>query len=168
MTYGYRRAPDFCRPARSDSVGDVLGSRWIALGLAGVLACSSSTPKPASAGNESGVVRYRLELRNNPVSAGDAFRCYGGCQSASSPQAYLDCLAACPGFEVTPGVRCSKEEVPPVAACLTVRKIPRQEPVPAGAVVLATVGAFLLVVGAASLCAASSSQCGYVSVPPPF
>jgi hypothetical protein len=53
-----------------------------------------------------------------------------------------------------------------VAACLTVRKIPRQEPVPAGALVLATAGAFLLVVGAASLCAASSSQCGYVAVPP--
>jgi hypothetical protein len=33
-------------------------------------------------------------------------------------------------------------------------------------VVLGTVGAFLLVVGASSLCAASSSQCGYVGLPP--
>jgi hypothetical protein len=138
------------------------------LGLAGVLACSGSSKPPAAAARESGVVRYRLELRNNHVSPRDAFRCYGGCQSAASPEAYLECLATCPGFEVTPGVRCSKEEIPPVAACLTIRKIPRQEPIPAGVVVLGTVGAFLLVVGAASLCAASSSQCGYVSMPPPF
>ena len=152
---------------RGDTLTEVLGSRWVVLGLAGVLACSSSNNKPAAvAARENGVVRYRLELRNNQVSSHDAFRCYGGCQSATSPEAYLECLASCPGFEVTPGVRCAKDEVPPVAACLTIRKIPRQEPVPAGMVVLGTVGAFLLVVGAASLCASSSSQCGYVGVPP--
>ena len=82
------------------------------------------------------------------------------------PQGYLECLGQCPGFEITADASCAKYEVPPVAACVTVRKIPKQSEPPAGVVVLATVGAFLLVVGLSSLCASSSSQCG--NAVPPF
>lgn len=106
-------------------------------------------------------MRYRLQLRDNPVDPGEAFRCYGRCQSQPTPQGYFQCLSACPGFEVTPGAHCAKYEVPPVAACLTTRKVPAAKEVDPGLVVLAVVGSFLLVVGAASLCSSSSAQCGY-------
>jgi hypothetical protein len=141
--------------------------RGLALGLALSLSCASSPPKEPRA-LELGVVRYRLELRHNKVSPGDAFRCYSACQKEASPGGYVDCLSRCPGFETTQGVRCAKYEVPPVAACLTVRKIPKATEPPPGMVVLAIVGSFLLVVGASSLCAASSSPCGYYNQPPAF
>jgi hypothetical protein len=67
----------------------------------------------------------------------------------------------CPGFDITPNEYCSNTEVPPVAACLTVRRIPMTKEPDPGLVVLAVVGSFLLVVGAASLCGSSRSQCGY-------
>jgi hypothetical protein len=134
--------------------------------LAGLLACSNAASPVKSAQRETGVARYRLRLRHNPVSPGDAFRCYGRCQAQPTPQGYLECLGQCPGFEITPDVPCAKYEIPPLAACVTVRKIPKQREPPAGVVVLATVGAFLLVVGLSSLCASSSSQCGNVA--PPF
>ncbi|HEY5372604.1 MAG TPA: hypothetical protein VIK01_02920 [Polyangiaceae bacterium] len=111
--------------------------------------------------------RYRLLLRANPVDPGGAFRCYGACQSQESPRGYLDCLQACPGFEITAGEYCSPNEVPPVAACFTARKVRAgTEPPPVG-LVLAVLGSFLLVIAASSLCASSSSQCGYYSLPPP-
>jgi hypothetical protein len=140
--------------------------RLLPLLLAGLLACSNAPPPAKSAQRDAGVARYRLELRHNRVSPGDAFRCYGRCQAEPTPQGYLECLGQCPGFEITADVSCAKYEVPPIAACVTVRKIPRQSEPPAGVVVLATVGAFLLVVGLSSLCASSSSQCG--TVVPPF
>jgi hypothetical protein len=84
----------------------------------------------------------------------------------------MTCLSGCPGFEITPGVSCAKYEVPPETACLTVRKIPKATEPPPGMVVLAVIGSFLLVVAASSLCAVSSSQCGYTVgpgyQPPPF
>jgi hypothetical protein len=139
-------------------------ARVLSLVLVGVLGCNSVPPKhPAATRN---TIRYRLLLRNNPVSSSDAAHCYVGCQSAATPNAYVDCLSACPGFETTPGEYCSNTDVPPEAACLTVHKIPAKSEPPPGMVVLAIVGEIALVVGAASLCSVSSSQCG-LQMPPP-
>jgi hypothetical protein len=110
--------------------------------------------------------RYRLLLRENPVDPGDAFRCYGACQAQHSPRGYLDCLQTCPGFEITEGEYCSPGEVPPIAACFTARRIPATSEPPKAAIVLAVVGSFLLVIAADSLCASSSSHCGYYAYPP--
>jgi hypothetical protein len=101
------------------------------------------------------------------VDTGQAFRCYGQCQSQPSPQGYLKCLAECPGFDVTEGVRCADDEVPPVAACFTVRQAPKgSEPTP-GWVALGVVANVILMVTLASVCASSSAQCGYGYVAPP-
>jgi hypothetical protein len=137
--------------------------------LAGCLACSSSTgpSNTADALEDPGVSRYRLLLRNNPVDAGAAFRCYGQCQSQQSPVGYLQCLGECPGFDVTRGVRCSDTEVPPIAACFTIRQIPKQSEPSAGWVVLAVIADVALIVTLASVCASSSSQCGYGYYSPP-
>jgi hypothetical protein len=105
--------------------------------------------------------RYRLLLRENPVDPGQAFRCYGQCQAQASPQGYLQCIAACPGFEVTQGMRCSAQDVPPISACFTVRQIPKQSEPSPGWVVLAVLANVALIVTLASVCASSSSQCGY-------
>ena len=112
--------------------------------------------------------RYRLLLRNNPVDPGDAFRCYGACQPQTTPRGYLDCLSACPGFEVTQHEYCAKDDVPPVAACLTVRRMPAKAEIPTGLLVLAVIGSFMLVIGAQSLCASSKSQCGYPNYRYPY
>lgn len=113
------------------------------------------------------LMSYRLLLRENPVDPGEAFRCYGRCQDRPSPKSYLDCLSQCPGFAVDADVACDEHDVPPVAACITVRKIPASATPEPGFIVLAVVGSFALVVGAAALCASSKSQCGYESYPPP-
>jgi len=105
--------------------------------------------------------RYRLLLRENPVDPGQAFRCYGQCQSQSTPVGYLQCIAACPGFEITQGTRCSRQDVPPVSACFTVRQIAKQSEPEPGWVVLAVLANVALIVTLASVCASSSSQCGY-------
>lgn len=114
------------------------------------------------------LMSYRLPLRDNPVDAGGAFRCYGHCQDRESPKAYVDCLSECPGFEVDQGIACDEHDVPPVAACLTVRKIPLTKEVDKTLVVIAIIGSYLLVVGAASVCSISHSQCGsFYTYPPP-
>jgi len=127
------------------------------------VACGSTqTPAPnRRTSSDEDVLRYRLQLRHNPVDAGEAFRCYGRCQSEPTPQEYVECLSDCPGFEITQGAYCAKDEVPPVAACLTVRRVRAGKEVDPGLVVLAVVGSIVLVVGAASLCSSSTSQCGY-------
>jgi hypothetical protein len=121
----------------------------------------TSTSNHGTLVSSNDVVRYRLLLRENPVDPGEAFRCHGRCQTETSPIKYLECLATCPGFDITPNEYCSNYEVPPVAACLTVRRVPKTSEPDPGLVVLAVVGSFLLVVGAASLCSSSKSQCGY-------
>jgi hypothetical protein len=138
---------------------------WQVVGLTLIasLGCNSVPPRPPKRDN---TIRYRLLLRENPVSPQEASHCYAACQSAKTPKTYVECLSACPGFETTDGEYCSKTEVPPVAACLTVRKIPIAKETAPGLVVLAIVGQFALVVGAASLCSISSSQCGYHFPPP--
>lgn len=146
------------------------GRRFWSFVLAGCLA-ASCTRTPAQSGDDAledpAAARYRLLLRENPVDPGQAFRCYGQCQAQTSPQGYLQCLAECPGFDVTEGMRCAADEVPPVAACFTVRQAPKgSEPTP-GWVVLGVVANVMLLVTLASVCASSSSQCGYGYLPPP-
>jgi hypothetical protein len=102
-----------------------------------------------------------LPLRHNPVDKGEAFRCYGACQPQATPKGYLDCLAECPGFEITDGAVCDQFDVPPEAACFTVRKIPSTAEPDPGLIVLAVIGSIALVVAATSLCASSNSQCYY-------
>ena len=111
-------------------------------------------------------VRYRLPLRDNPIDRREAALCYAECQGERDPSDYLGCLAECPGFEVTPGEVCSRNDVPPVAACLVVRKVTKREQTNDGLIVLGVVGTFALVVTAASLCASSASHCGYYETPP--
>lgn len=137
--------------------------RVVALGLVVLVGCNNVEVKRPKRSGET--VRYRLKLRENAVSPAEASRCFAACQSLSDPKKYVDCLSECPGFETTPGEYCSNTEVPPVAACLTVRQIPVTKEVPPGLVVLAIVGQMALVVGAASLCSISNSNCGLY--PPP-
>jgi hypothetical protein len=155
-------APD---PPRSFDRTNPRASAITACIVALAMACSgpAASRKRASAakaGTSGRVTRYRLLLRENQVDPGQAFRCYGQCQDELNPKAYLACLSACPGFEVTQGAACEKYEVPPDAACLTARQIPASAEVPPGLVVLAVIGNVMLVVGAASLCTLSSSHCG--------
>jgi hypothetical protein len=137
------------------------GAGFLLLGLFG---CNSAPPKAPP--KRADTIRYRLLLRDNAVSPQDALHCYSGCQSTRTPKQYIECLSQCPGWEETDGEYCSNTEVPPVAACLTVRKISAKKEPPPGMVVLAVVGEIALVVGAASLCSISSSQCG-MQMPPP-
>lgn len=130
-----------------------------------VVLCGCNSVKPKAPTKANGTVRYRLLLRENPVSPQDAVHCYGGCQSAATPQDYVECLAQCPGFEMTPDEYCSNTDVPPVAACLTVRQIPAKSEPPPGMVVIAIIGSIALVAASVSLCNISSSQCG-MAVPP--
>lgn len=149
---------------------------FAAVFLGASLACSSANQPGNTAADlqDPGVARYRLLLRENPVDPGGAFRCYGSCQAQTTPQGYLQCLAQCPGFEVTAGVRCSDYDVPPISACFTVRQIPKQSEPEPGWVVLAVIANVALIVTLASVCASSSSQCGYgytylpPGAPPPF
>lgn len=104
-------------------------------------------------------IRYRLKLRHNPVDPGGAFRCYGACQSAASPKAYVECLSECPGFERTPGMKCDPGDVPPETACITVFKVPKTSEPNSGQVVIGVIGSVLLVVGLASVCQASANGC---------
>jgi hypothetical protein len=138
----------------------------LALFVAGLMGCNSVPPKHPQL--DADVIRYRLLLRNNPVSSTDAAHCFVSCQASETPNAYVDCLSTCPGFEKTPGERCASYETPPDSACLTVRKVKMKnnEP-PPGMVVLAIIGEIALVVGAASLCNISSTQCRLQQFPPP-
>jgi hypothetical protein len=133
--------------------------------VAGLMGCTGSVAKHPTFDPD--VIRYRLLLRNNPVSSTDAAHCFVGCQSTQTPNAYVDCLSACPGFDKTPGVKCESTETPPEAACLTVRRVKIKNEPPPGMIVLAIIGEIALVVGAASLCNISNTQCGINQIPPP-
>lgn len=129
--------------------------------------CHPQATRAALGRRDPDTTRYRLRLRENPVDPGEAFRCYAACQPQPTPRAYLDCLMGCPGFEISPEEYCAPSEVPPVAACFTVRKVSAKTEPSAGLIVLAVVGTYLLVIGADALCAASQSRCGYPYVAPP-
>jgi len=137
----------------------------LAVVVAGLNGCNSAPPKHPTFDPD--VIRYRLLLRENPVSPTDAAHCFVGCQSAAAPNAYVDCLSACPGFEKTPGAHCEPTETPPEAACLNVQRVKFKNEPPPGMVVLAVIGEIALVVGAVSLCNISSTRCGMQQFPPP-
>lgn len=151
-------------PRRARAIlGGMKALRVVALGLSMLVGCNNVEVKRPKRSGET--IRYRLLLRENRVSPSEASRCFAACQPAPTPNKYVDCLSACPGFEKTPGEYCSNTEVPPVAACLTVRRIPVTKEPPPGLVVLAVVGQVALAVGATSLCSLSNSNCGLY--PPP-
>jgi hypothetical protein len=139
--------------------------RFAAL-LAVCVGCSSNYPAAAapSASPTTGpaeVTRLRLLLSGNPVDRGAAFRCHADCQERDTPDGYLECLSACPGFEQTQGVACAPNEIPPLAACFTARPAPvGAEPRP-GAVVVAVIGDVSLVVGVSALCASQTEPCSF-------
>ncbi len=139
--------------------------RALSIGLIiSLVACASDQKKKIRAGyRDATAVRYRLLLRDNPVDKGEAFRCYGRCQSQETPNGYVECLTECPGFQADPGFSCADYEVPPIAACLTVRKVDAKDELDPALVVLSTVAGVALVVGLASVCAATSTpgQCNY-------
>jgi hypothetical protein len=74
-------------------------------------------------GPQSTTVRYRLPLAGNP----GADTCHATCQgvrAASGDDAFLDCLAGCPGIEQTSDARCDysfEEHRQPAAICVTAR-----------------------------------------------
>lgn len=131
--------------------------------LIALVGCNSAEAKHPK--RDDNTVRYRLLLRENPVSPQEASHCYAACQPKPTPKEYVDCLAQCPGFEITPGEYCSNTEIPPVAACITARKYPANKELPTGLVVLAIVGSFVLAATAVSMCSVQSSQCG-MAIPP--
>ena len=137
--------------------------RLFALFTVLAVACGGRQAHDRAAGKvfDPNAVRYRLRLRDNPVDAGEAFRCYGGCQVLESPKDYVQCLSKCPGFEQTAGARCDATEIPPAAACVTVRRLPADAPIPRGMIVIAVVADVALVVALTSLCASSPTACGY-------
>jgi hypothetical protein len=134
----------------------------IALALLVVgLGCASNSRAPAAPGAASDVTRFRLLLSDNPVDPGEAFRCHGRCQEQGTPEGYLQCLSECPGFEQTPGVACTPNEVPPLAACFTARPAPVGSEPRAGSVVVAVIADIPLMVGVAAVCASQTEPCGY-------
>jgi hypothetical protein len=122
-------------------------SQGLALLVALLMGCSGGKAKHPQRMNDT--IRYRLPLRDNPVSSREASRCFAECQPAPTPKQYIECLELCPGFEKTPGEVPIKNEPPP------------------GLVVLAVVGQVALVVGAVSLCNVSSTHCRIQNFPPP-
>ncbi len=139
--------------------GQILVFLCSGLGLGG---CSGDQKKNSPNYRDPDTIRYRLLLRENRVDHDGAFRCYGKCQSQETPQGYVECLSSCPGFERDPGFKCADYETPPIAACLTVRKVDAKDELDPNLIVLKEIAGVLLVVGLASVCSATSSpaQCG--------
>lgn len=136
----------------------------LATGLASCSKRKSGAPK-----RDADVVRYRLPLRENPVSSEEAFRCYGACQPEDTPGGYLNCLRECPGFDTTHGITCADYEVPPYAACLTARKLKPEEEIPPGWVAVATIAGTIIALSLASACT-SNQNCNswnMATIPPP-
>ncbi len=161
--------PDCARLSRPRGSHPGAGARLLslALGLLVALSCGGGHGGASSAASyDPDVARYRLLLRHNPVDPGAAFRCYGGCQTHNEPDAYLTCLAQCPGFEVTKGVACAPDEVPPVAACITARRLPDQEETSTGYKVVAVVANVALIVALGVACSQSSTCGAYYYAPP--
>jgi hypothetical protein len=132
----------------------------LSLALAGGAGCGGSGSDASGAHQfDPNVARYRLLLRENPVDPGQAFRCYGACQEHTKPDGYLGCLTQCPAFEVTEGIACEPYEVPPIAACITARKLPRKDELSPGYVVVAVLANVALIVALGAACSAATS-CG--------
>jgi len=58
--------------------------------------------------------------------------------AAATPKRYIECLEECPGFERRRRIL-QQHEVPPVAACVTVREIPANKEPPPGLIVIAVI-----------------------------
>lgn len=145
-----------------------LAGKALALAVAlSVVAAGCGKKKPSGTPKrDAAVVRYRLLLRENPVSPQAAFHCYGACQEQETPAGYLGCLEECPGFDTTPGITCAGYEVPPVAACFTARKVDVSDELDPGWVVLAVIAEVAIIVSLASVCASTSSgQCNPAGSP---
>jgi len=142
-----------------------LALQGLALVLMLATACAGSSKSAISANYDPDVARYRLPLRHNPVDPGSAFRCYGSCQELKTSQKYLACLTECPGFEVTQGVACDPADVPPVAACITARRLPNKEEIKPGYLVVAVIANIALIVALGAACTNSSSCGGYYFSP---
>ncbi|HUQ05656.1 MAG TPA: hypothetical protein VM261_24300 [Kofleriaceae bacterium] len=88
----------------------------VLLALIAVLQLACGAPKSTT-------IAYRLPLAGNP----GADACYATCQgvrAASGDDAYLDCLAGCPGIEQTPDAVCDyafEQHRRPAAVCVTAR-----------------------------------------------
>lgn len=154
--------------APRDSLARFAGSRaWCWL-LCSLLACGGAGRGASDAADyDPNVARYRLLLRENPIDPGQAFRCYGSCQSHEKPDGYLGCLAQCPAFEVTEGVACAPDEVPPVAACITARKLEPDDERDPGYLVVAVLANVALVVALGVACASNTSCGAYYYYPYP-
>ncbi len=141
---------------------------WIALTPLLILtfACGGPQSTAKASQYDPNVARYRLLLRDNPVDSGEAFRCYGACQDHTTPDAYLGCLTLCPAFEATQGVACSPDEVPPIAACITARRLPDHEETNAGYKVVAIIANVALIVALGAACTASTTCGAYYYAPP--
>ena len=146
------------------------GARALSLALMLALSLSCGGARKGASRTASynpDVARYRLLLRENPVDPGAAFRCYGGCQSHTEPDAYLDCLTKCPGFEVTKGVACAPYEVPPEAACMTARRLPDRKEIDPGYKVVAIIAGVALIVALGVACSSSTTCGAYYYYPAP-
>lgn len=137
-------------------------SRALSLMLVLSTACGEKKPAKIQVKYDPNVASYSLPLRNNPVDPGEAFRCFGSCQEQEAPDVYLKCLSTCPGFEVTQGRACEIDEIPPVSACITARRLERKDELPPGFVVVATIAHVALIVALAS---ASDPNAGYYFTP---
>lgn len=134
--------------------------------LALCVGCGSNHPAAASPSVSNttapaDVTRFRLLLSDNPVDPGAALRCHADCQDRATPDGYLECLSQCPGFERTPGVACTLNEVPPLAACFTARPAPLGAEPRTGSVVVAVIADIPLVVGLSAVCASQTEPCSY-------
>lgn len=130
-------------------------------GCAGNHAASAPPVAARAPSSQAEVTRFRLLLSKNPVDPGAALRCHADCQQQATPDGYLECLSACPGFEQTPGASCTADEVPPLAACFTARPAPVGSEPRAGSVVVAVIDDIPLVVGVSAVCASQTEPCSY-------
>jgi hypothetical protein len=137
-------------------------ARGVTVALLAACSAGSNGGARSPEAADSSIVRYRLQLRANPVSVSAALHCYASCQPETTPEGYLACLEQCPGFERTPGVACLPDEVPPVAACFTARALPTGDQPDTGQIVIGVVAHVPLVVGLAAVCASQDSPCAYM------
>lgn len=100
-------------------------------------------------------IRYRLRISNNPVDPANAFRCYGDCRQAPTEDALIKCLSRCPGFEVTEGAVCSKDEGIPRSFCIDRRPAKKTSEPDAGVVVLTVMLDVALIFALANMCSSS-------------
>lgn len=135
---------------------------WLSVLLGAALSCAGSPDRGAalpSGAGDPGTIRYRLLLHDNPIDPAAALQCYANCRQRTTPEDYLGCLEACPGFETTVGGVCGAEETPPVAVCFVAQRVvPTSEP-QRGSMVIARLGGFVVSVALTSVCALSHSQC---------